>query len=184
MARKAAQGASKANQKAKARAKAQRVVVRKPPGRPRIAIDMDKVESHAANGLTQEEIATVMGFSARTLQRRKAEGTEAENAADEAVMSEMAEAIARGRAKRHAWAANVVAERVVAKDWDAVKFYLERQCGWSKTQRYQQADADGNPVDPTPAAPTQVLVQFVTPPSVPAGSAPGVQVMATPQLQK
>ena len=44
--------------------------------KPKIPIDIAKVEMLAAQGLTQEQIADVLGISARTLTYRKKESAE------------------------------------------------------------------------------------------------------------
>jgi AraC-like DNA-binding protein len=47
--------------------------VKNPVGRPRVKIDMDILANLSQIGCTQEEIASVLGISARTLQRNFAE---------------------------------------------------------------------------------------------------------------
>jgi len=93
--------------------------------KPKIEIDVKKCEALAQRGLTDEAIASAMGFSSKTLQRRKKE------------MSELSAALSRARAR----AEGSVADRLVSLmndpdiparvQLDAVKFWLERRAGWT-----------------------------------------------------
>ena len=86
--------------------------------RPRVQIDLQQVEELASRGLTMEQIAAALGICDRTLYRKK--GT----------MSDLSEAIKRGKAKGVATVSNALFERAVQGDVKAQMFYLERRGGW------------------------------------------------------
>lgn len=88
--------------------------------KPKIPIDIAKVEMLAAQGLTQEQIADVLGISERTLRRRKQD------------MSEMSEAIKRGQAKGIAIATNKLMEQVRDGNLGAICFFLKCRGAWSE----------------------------------------------------
>lgn len=93
--------------------------------RRRIEVDIARAEELARAGLTDEAIASAMGLSSKTLQRRKKE------------VSELSAALSRARAR----AEGSVADRLVSLmndpdiparvQLDAVKFWLERRAGWT-----------------------------------------------------
>ena len=88
--------------------------------KPKIPIDIAKVEMLAAQGLTQEQIADVLGIADRTLYRRKKE------------MAELSEAIKRGKAKGIAIAVNKLMEQVRDGNLGAICFFLKCQGGWNE----------------------------------------------------
>lgn len=119
---------------------------------PKIQIDLHQVENLAARGLTNDKIAYAMGFSPRTLYNNKKEN------------AELAEAIARGRAKGEMVVSDVLFDMATSKEkvevevatkqgievikqdkydertrLEAAKFWLERRGGWIKKE---QSDID------------------------------------------
>jgi hypothetical protein len=85
--------------------------------RPKIEIDISRVEELAAQGLTQVEICLCLGISENTLLRRKAE------------VEVLAEAIKRGQAKAASEVANVLYLKATKdKDLGAIIW-------WEKTRR-------------------------------------------------
>lgn len=90
--------------------------------KPKIEIDLDKVEALAANGLTQQQIADSLGISESTLYERKRENTD------------FAEAIKRGRAKGIAVVTNALMKKVKEGNVTAMIFFLKSQAGWKETQ--------------------------------------------------
>lgn len=85
-------------------------------GRPKIEIDISKVEEYAAQGLTQEEIALCLGISERTLRNHKQ------------VDSVLADAIKSGKAKAASEIANTLYQMARNKDLGAIIW-------WEKTRR-------------------------------------------------
>ena len=106
--------------------------------KPKIPIDLEKVESLAANGSTHEEICTILGISERTFYRRKEE------------MSEMAEAIKRGRERGLAVVENALMKKCRDGNTTAMIFYLVNRGGgkWKSVNRTEITGADGIPLTP------------------------------------
>lgn len=98
--------------------------------KPKIQIDLAKVEAFAARGLSQEQIADALGISERTLRNRKQES------------SEFAEAIKRGQSKGIAQVANALFEKVKGGDTTAMIFFLKARAGWKEAQRLEISDDD------------------------------------------
>lgn len=90
--------------------------------KPKIEIDLKQVETLAANGLTQQQIADALGISERTFRDRKSNS------------AEFAEAIKRGKAKGIAIVTNKLMEKVKAGNVTAMIFFLKSQAGWKENQ--------------------------------------------------
>lgn len=103
--------------------------------KPKIEIDLDKVEMLASRGLTLEQIATSLGISVKTLERRKRD------------MTEMSDAIKRGRDKGVALIANKLYAEAKDGNVAAMIFFLKTQGGWKEKQE----------VDVKHSAPVQVV---------------------------
>ena len=88
--------------------------------KPKIHIDISRVEMLAAQGLSQEQIADVLGISERTLRNRKKES------------AEFAEAIKRGQSKGIALATNKLMEQVRDGNLGAICFFLKCRGAWSE----------------------------------------------------
>lgn len=84
--------------------------------RPRIEIDVSRVEELAAQGLTQAEICAVLGISESTLYARKRES------------EVFADAVKSGKAKAASEIANVLYNMAKAGDLGAIVW-------WEKTRR-------------------------------------------------
>lgn len=93
--------------------------------RPKIELDISRIEELAAQGLTQEEIALCLGISDRTLRNHKQ------------IDSVLSDAIKRGKAKAASEVANVLyLKAVVDKDLGAIIWYEKTRRGLS--DRVQQ----------------------------------------------
>lgn len=90
--------------------------------KPKIEIDLNKVEALAALGDTQEEIARSLGISSRTFDNRKRES------------AEFADAIKRGREKGITQIENVLFKAAREGNMTACIFYLKNRCPerWSE----------------------------------------------------
>lgn len=93
--------------------------------KPKIEIDIDKVEALASRGLSLEQIAASMGISYKTLARRRSES------------SELSDAIKRGKDKGVAVIANKLFEAAKNGNTPAMIFFLKVQGGWKETQRLE-----------------------------------------------
>ena len=102
--------------------------------KPKIHIDLKQVESLAANGLTQEQIAAALGISESTLHKRKQENTE------------FTAAIKRGKAKGIALVTNKLMESIKGGNITGMIFFLKTQAGWKETNVQEHTGADGNPI--------------------------------------
>ena len=99
--------------------------------KPKIQIDLNKVESLAANGLTQEQIAAALGISESTLHKRKQENTE------------FTAAIKRGKAKGIALVTNKLMESIKGGNMTGMIFFLKTQAGWKETNVQEHTGKDG-----------------------------------------
>ena len=99
--------------------------------KPKIHIDLKQVESLAANGLTQEQIASALGISERTLRSRKGE------------IADFADAIKRGKAKGIALVTNKLMESIKAGNMTGMIFFLKTQAGWKETNVQEHTGKDG-----------------------------------------
>ena len=93
--------------------------------KPRIEIDLGKVESLASRGLTREQIADALGISERTLYTRQSES------------AEFADAIKRGYAKGVASVSNKLYESAMRGEAWAVCFFLKTKGGFKETQKVE-----------------------------------------------
>ena len=102
--------------------------------KPKIHIDLKQVESLAANGLTQEQIASALGISERTLRSRKGE------------IADFADAIKRGKAKGIALVTNKLMESIKGGNMTGMIFFLKTQAGWKETNVQELTGANGDPI--------------------------------------
>lgn len=86
----------------------------------KIEIDLAKVESLAAQGLTEEQIADALGISPRTLTNRKRDS------------ADFADSIKRGKAKGIAIVTSKLMEQVKGGNVTAMIFFLKTRGGWSE----------------------------------------------------
>jgi len=96
-------------------------------GRPAIEITPElckKAEGLAAQGLTMEQIALVLGMGVSTLYEKKAE------------YAEFMEAIKEGQAKGVAIITNKLFENGKNGDNTAMIFYLKNRAGWKDKQEF------------------------------------------------
>ena len=102
--------------------------------KPKIHIDLKQVESLAANGLTQEQIAAALGISERTLRSRKGE------------IADFADAIKRGKAKGIALVTNKLMESIKGGNMTGMIFFLKTQAGWKETNVQEHTGTNGTPL--------------------------------------
>lgn len=100
--------------------------------KPKIEIDLAKVEAMAANGLTQQQIADSLGISVSTLYGRKRENEEFE------------EAIKRGKAKGIAVVTNELMEQIKSGNVTAMIFFLKSRAGWKEKSELDLTNSDGS----------------------------------------
>ena len=99
--------------------------------KPKIHIDLKQVESLAANGLTQEQIAAALGISESTLTKRKRES------------ADFTDAIKRGKAKGIALVTNKLMESIKGGNMTGMIFFLKTQAGWKETNVQEHTGANG-----------------------------------------
>ena len=104
--------------------------------KPKIQIDLAKVESLAANGLTDEQIASALGISRTTLANRKREN------------EQFVQAIKRGKAKGIALVTNKLMESIKGGNMTAMIFFLKTQAGWKETNVQEHTGANGTALQP------------------------------------
>ena len=102
--------------------------------KPKIHIDLKQVESLAANGLTQEQIAAALGISESTLTKRKRES------------ADFTDAIKRGKAKGIALVTNKLMESIKGGNMTGMIFFLKTQAGWKETNVQELTGANGDPI--------------------------------------
>jgi len=102
--------------------------------RPKIEIDISRVEELAAQGLSQAEICLVIGISEDTLTRRKQ---------DTAVI---ADAIKRGKAKAASEVANTLYLMAKGGDLGAIVWYEKTRRGLSDKQAIEHSGPEGKPI--------------------------------------
>ncbi len=102
--------------------------------KPKIEIDLDKVEVLASRGLSNEQIAYALGICERTLYNNKKES------------AEFADAIKRGKASGITKVANALMKKAIGGDTTAMIFFLKSQAQWRETNRTELTGADGNAI--------------------------------------
>ena len=108
--------------------------VQKKRTRPRIQIDLEKVEQLAQVCDNEEEIALALGISYRTLQNRKKD------------FANFATAITKGKAKANAFVGGKLMSLIKEGNPAATIFYMKSRCGWKETDRKEITGKDGEPV--------------------------------------
>ena len=103
--------------------------------KPKIQIDLKQVESLAANGLTQEQIACALGISETTLHQRKRDS------------ADFAAAIKRGKAKGIALVTNKLMESIKGGNMTGMIFFLKTQAGWKETNIQEHTGANGGAIE-------------------------------------
>lgn len=103
-------------------------------GRKPIPIDLDKVESLAAQQMSEAQICDCLGISWMTLNRRKQQ------------YESFVTALARGKAKGLAIITNKHFEAAKNGNVDAQKHILKCKAGWQETQRHEVAGDDDKPL--------------------------------------
>lgn len=98
--------------------------------KPKIKIDLAKVEALAANGLTQQQIADSLGISERAFYSAKKEN------------ADFAEAIKRGKAKGIAVVTNALMKKIKEGNVTAMIFFLKSQAGWRESQSIDITSGD------------------------------------------
>lgn len=102
--------------------------------RPKIDIDISRVEEYAAQGLTQAEICLCLGISEDTMTRRKVEN------------AVFAEAIKRGKAKAASEIANTLYLKAINGDLGAIIWYEKTRRGLSDRQAIEHSGPGGGPI--------------------------------------
>lgn len=102
--------------------------------KPKIELDLAKVEQYAQCCDNDEEIARALGISPRTLYGRKRD------------FADFAEAIKRGRAKASVFVGGQLMQLIKAGNTAATIFYLKSRCGWKETDRHEITGADGDAI--------------------------------------
>ena len=93
--------------------------------KPKIELDLAKVEELAGLGLTREQIALSLGVSYSTLNRRAKESEEIETA------------MRRGRALANIKVAGELMKAIEAGNVTAIIFYLKARAGWTEKQKIE-----------------------------------------------
>ncbi|MBF0119986.1 MAG: LuxR family transcriptional regulator [Desulfobacterales bacterium] len=98
--------------------------------KPKIEIDINRVEELASNGLSQEQIASMLGVCEKTLYTRKKESTE------------FTAAIKRGRSKGISTIANKLFEDAKNGNTTAQIFFLKTQGEWRECVKLDKVDVN------------------------------------------
>ena len=93
--------------------------------KPKIELDLEKVEEYAGLGLTREEIALSLVVSYSTLNRRIKESEEVDAA------------MKRGRAKANIKVGNALMKAIEGGNVTAIIFYLKARAGWTEKQQIE-----------------------------------------------
>ena len=91
-------------------------------GRKPIEINEKELTSLAAQGLTDQEIMDYFNIGSTTFYRKKRQ------------IEQFRQAVAQGRARGNAAISNKLYNKAAAGDLEAMKFYLERRCGWIRQE--------------------------------------------------
>ncbi len=113
------------------------IVKKAPRGRPRVSVDVAKVESLASMGVSQTKIAAVLGISRSTLIGKKKQ--------NEAISA----AIIRGRAQGVVAVANALQESAIGGNVQAQMFFLKNRAPeeWNDTHKVEAELSSGaNPL--------------------------------------
>jgi hypothetical protein len=102
--------------------------------KPRIEVDLKKVEEYAQVCDSEEEIALALGISYSTLQNRKRDYESFRNA------------LKRGKAKANVFVGGKLLEKVKAGDTACTIFYMKTRCGWRETNKLELTGENGSPV--------------------------------------
>lgn len=102
--------------------------------KPRIQIDLRKVEEYAQVCNNEEEIANALGISYTTLKARKRES------------DQFASAIKRGKAKANVFVGGKLMQKIKDGDTASIIFYMKSRCGWKETSRQEITGKDGEPI--------------------------------------
>ena len=108
----------------------------------RVKIDLKEVQKLASRGLSLEQIAAALGFSVKTLARKRAE------------MSELSEAIEKGRAQGINTIANALFENAEKGNVTAQIFFLKARAQWKDKHEESLDDSE----DPAPVK-VEVMVR-------------------------
>ena len=103
--------------------------VQKKRTRPRIQIDLEKVEQLAQVCDNEEEIALALGISYRKKD-----------------FANFATAIKKGKAKANAFVGGKLMSLIREGNPAATIFYMKSRCGWKETDRKEITGKDGEPV--------------------------------------
>lgn len=101
--------------------------------KPKIQIDLAKVEQLAQVCDSEEEIALALGISYTTLRNRKKE------------FVDFATAIKRGKAKANAFVGGKLMEKIKDGDTASIIFYMKSRCKWSEKQQLELQTPDTAP---------------------------------------
>nr|DAO35473.1 MAG TPA: terminase small subunit [Caudoviricetes sp.] len=102
--------------------------------KPRIQIDLRKVEEYAQVCDNEEEIANALGISYSTLQSRKREN------------EDFRSAIKRGKAKANVFVGGKLMEKIKSGDTASIIFYMKSRCGWREVNRTELSGPNGGPI--------------------------------------
>lgn len=102
--------------------------------KPKIQIDLAKVEQFAQVCDNEEEIALALGVSYSTLLNRKKES------------EDFREAIKRGKAKANVFVGGRLMSLIKEGNAAATIFWMKAKCGWRETNRTELTGADGKPI--------------------------------------
>ena len=115
--------------------------------RQKITIDLERVQYLASRGLTFEEIAHNLGIGVSTLNRRREE------------LEELNDAIKKGRSIGTETIANALFEKAIAGDTTAMIFYLKARAGWKEVKEAINVNI-GNPTEETESKKPQGMAGF------------------------
>lgn len=103
--------------------------------KPKIEIDLKKVEEYAQFCDNEEEIALALGISVSTLNNRKKES------------EEFRAAIKRGKAKANVFVGGKLMQKIKDGDTASTIFYLKSRCGWRETNRTEITGLGGRAIE-------------------------------------
>lgn len=121
--------------------------------KPKIELDIAKVEELAGLGMTKEEIALSLGVSYNTLNRRAKESEDVEMA------------IKRGRASANIKVGGALMKSIEEGNVTAIIFYLKTRAGWTEKQKIEAKITEKRNVPQGLSAVYAVLKNMDVPPS-------------------